>query len=159
MMNKSRSRLSILRPSLEQVQRAREFLDGLGKTINTRGPISYKRMIFQVTVDIITIDGIEKINSNQNLLSDFFHAASFDCKNNAEEFALKLNNSIYFVEVIKLNKGRELYEIFFRNQGRVVLEDISCCTLTLDVMADENFGKYEGWKIKRFGNRDWRNCI
>lgn len=158
-MNKLRNKLNILSPSQDQVKRVREFLDGLGRTINNQGPISYKRMVFQVTVDIISIDGIENINSNQNLLYDIRHMASFDYKNNADEFARNLNDSIYFVERIKLNKGRGLYEIFFKNQGRVVLEDISCCTLILDVLADEKIGKYEGWEIRRVGNRDWRNYI
>lgn len=158
-MNKLRNKLNILRPSQDQVQRVREFLDGMGRTVNTQGPISYKRMIFQVTVDIVSIDGIKKINSSQNLLSDIRHMASFDYQINAEEFARSLNDSIYFVEKIKLNKGRDLYEIFFKNQGRVVLEDISCCTLILDVLADEKLGKYEGWEVRKVGNSDWRNSI
>lgn len=158
-MNKLRNKFNIPLPSQEQVQRVLVFLDDLGRSINSDGPISYKRMIFQVTTDIVSIDEIKKINSNINLLFDIWHMASFDYKNSAEEFALNLADSIFFVERIKLNQRRGLYEIFFKNQSRVTLEDISCCTLILDVAADENLGKYEGWEIRRVGNRDWRNVI
>ena len=158
-MNKLRNKFNIPRPSQEQVQRGLNFLDGLGRSISSDEPISYKRMVFQVTTDIVSIDEIKKINSNINLLFDIWHMASFDYKNSAEEFALHLADSIFFVERIKLNQRRGLYEIFFKNQSRVTLEDISCCTLILDVAADEKFGKYEGWEIRQIGNRDWRNII
>ena len=159
MMNKRRNNFNILSPSKDQVQRVSNFLDGLGKYINTQGPIAYKRMVFQITIDIMSIDKLKNVSLNKNLLTDIFHMASFDYKNCAEEFAIDLTDSMFFIERIKLNKGRNLYEIFFKNQSKLVLEDIARCTLILDELADEKLGKYEGWKIKRIGNHDWRNYI
>lgn len=159
MMNKRRNNFNTLPPSKDQMQRVSNLLDSLGKNINTQGPIAYKRMVYQISIDIMSIDNLSINILNKNILTDICHMASFHYKNSADEFALNLMDSMYFVDRIKLNKRRDLYEIFFKNQCKLVLEDISRCTLILDELADANLGIYEGWEMKKIGNLDWRNFI